>query len=100
MNFPRDGSKTLRQIMAVGRNIQVECDTCRAIHRFTPEEIRALADKVGEEYSLLNRRCRCRLTPGCTGWNRFFYHSGVYRPLFTPEQALRWSMEKRLTGDS
>lgn len=85
----------LGNILSTGREIQVECETCKGLHRFTAAEITALAEKVGREFNLLNRRCRCRLTPGCTGWNRFFFRSGVYRPLFTPEQSGRWGNEAR-----
>lgn len=46
---------------------------------------RALAEKVGPEFSLIDRRCRCRLTPGCDGWNRFDFKAGVFRPMSTPE---------------
>lgn len=95
----------LSNILATERKIQVECEACKEFHRFTQAEIAALAEKVGADYNLANRRCRCRLTPGCQGWNRFFFCSGVYRPLFTPEQADRWHSEAwrarmGLLGDS
>ncbi|KQM18368.1 hypothetical protein [Novosphingobium sp. Leaf2] len=80
----------LDNVLRTGRGIQVECTGCPGLHRFTHDEIAALADKVGRDYNLLNRRCKCRLTPGCEGWNRFFFLSGVYRPLFTPEHSVRW----------
>lgn len=61
--------------------IKVWCDKCRVHREFTREELIALAEKVGRDYALWNRRCRCRLTPACTGWNKFSYMLGVYRPL-------------------
>lgn len=88
-----DSVGILSNILASGREIQVECDTCEMVRRFTQEDIAALAAKVGPDFNLVNRRCRCRLSSECWGWNRFFYCSGVYRPLFTPEQAMRWNSE-------
>lgn len=63
-------------------NIQTTCTKCRRTKRFTKDDLIALAEKVGRDYSLINRRCRCRLKPGCDGWNRFHYLLGVYRPLW------------------
>lgn len=74
-----------------GAEIQVRCQTCKVYRRFTRADLEALAEKVGRDYSLVNRRCRCRLTPGCTGWNVFDYLRGVYRPLRDRETGLRWS---------
>jgi hypothetical protein len=53
-------------------------------------DIAALAGRVGDAYSLIDRRSRCRLTPTCTGWVRFLYCHGVYRPLWTDEAVTRW----------
>lgn len=85
----------LSNIIKTGRQIQVLCSTCRQFHRFAIPEIEALATKVGPDFNLLNRRCRCRLTPGCQGWNRFEFCSGVYRPMWDEATALRWSNEDR-----
>lgn len=60
--------------------IQVRCDKCGVFKRFTREDLVALAEKVGRDFTLKNRRCRCRLTAGCDGWNKFDYLLGVYRP--------------------
>jgi len=73
----------LGRIIKSGTRIKVICDRCRADKEFTPAEIEALAAKTSYRYSLVNRRCKCRLTPGCDGWNRFFYHWGVFRPMVT-----------------
>jgi len=83
----------------VGGDIQATCWTCKGLHRFTMAEIVALAEKVGEDFSFYNRRCRCRLTPGCEGWNQFYFlpfpavrgfregfalkMAAQFRPLFT-----------------
>lgn len=89
----KDTVGILGNILSTGREIQVECDTCGGVHRFTVGEIAALAAKVGLDYNLVNRRCRCRLNPECWGWNRFFFRSGTYRPLWDDATSERWSME-------
>jgi hypothetical protein len=72
-----------------GARIQAVCTVCRRFKRFTKDELMALAERVGRDYRLINRRCRCRLKPGCDGWNRFYYLSGVYRPLWEEDRI--WS---------
>lgn len=74
--------------------IQVECDKCGRYKRLSQDELIALAAKVGRSYSLHNRRCRCHLTKGCEGWNRFFYLHGVYRPLWDEKTWMRWFMAR------
>jgi hypothetical protein len=59
--------------------VQVWCEHCRRHRKLTREDLVALAEKVGRDYSLWNRRCQCRLTAGCTGWNRFSYRHGCMR---------------------
>lgn len=73
-------------------HIQASCTACGQYVRFARADLEALAAKVGRDFSLRNRRCRCRLTPGCRGWNRFFYLAGVYRPLWDEEIAVRWML--------
>lgn len=70
-----------------GRHIRVMCTGCR---EWRDLDLVALAEKVGPEYSLYNRRCRCRLTPGCEGWNKFHIRKGAYRPFWDHETSLRW----------
>lgn len=72
----------LRDLGAIIDNdtkIMVWCEKCRASHEFSKDELIALSERVGRDFSLRNRRCRCRLTPGCDGWNRFCFMLGVYR---------------------
>ena len=85
-----DGVATLGKIIDGRREIQVWCDKCQVYRRFTQDEMVALAEKVGRDYSLVDRRCRCRLTPGCDGWNRFDFLQGVYRPMTTPDGNAYW----------
>lgn len=68
--------------------IQVSCDRCQECRDFTKDDLTALSEKVGRDFSLKNRRCRCRLHPVCDGWNMFFYRRGVYRPLKDPEMTI------------
>lgn len=65
--------------------------SCTACDKWRPVDLDALIKARGPDFSLTGRRYRCRLTPRCTGWNRFFFQSGVMRPLWTEEQAERWS---------
>lgn len=78
-----EACSNLGRIIKSGTQIKVICDTCKADKEFTPADIEALAAKTSYRYSLVNRRCKCRLTPGCDGWNRFYYLRGVYRPMKT-----------------
>lgn len=73
----------LGRIIRTGIRVRARCDDCKATKEFTPADIEALAAKTSYRYSLVDRRCRCRLTPGCDGWNRFDYHMGVWRPMKT-----------------
>lgn len=68
--------------------IRVHCRKCRE-HRDL--DIPALIEKVGRDYTLLNKRTRCRITPGCRGWNVFFYSTGTWtHNMFTEKQSLKW----------
>jgi len=53
--------------------------------------VRWIADQRGEAFKLWNKRTRCRLTTGCSGWNTFSYSNGtwVYR-LYDEAQLDRW----------
>lgn len=70
---------TLGDMIDDYHGVQVTCDRCRYSRKLKVDDIAALAEKVGRDYSLWNRRCKCRLTPGCQGWNSFHYMHGVYR---------------------
>jgi hypothetical protein len=54
-------------------------------------DLQALAAKVDENYSLLDRRSPCRFTDGCKGWVRFMYLFGVYRHLESYERREIWA---------
>lgn len=69
--------------------VEARCDVCEMIQRI---DLEALIAKAGPAYSLWDRRCRCRLTEGCEGWNRFFFLRGVFRPMWDEKTALRWML--------
>lgn len=62
-------AKNLGTLLEAGVEVRAWCDTCTA--RFVVVDVAKLIAIKGEDYSLWNRRTKCRLTPGCTGWNRF-----------------------------
>jgi hypothetical protein len=68
---------------------RVCCDRCDA---WQDVDLAALAARVGRDYSLVDRRCRCKLTPGCRGWNRFLHdlHGGMFSRLWTNAASDRW----------
>jgi len=68
--------------------IQVRCRKCR---QFKTLDIPTLTAKLGRDYRLLDKRTRCRLTPGCDGWNVFGWSTGTWvNPLSTWAQEERW----------
>jgi antitoxin component of MazEF toxin-antitoxin module len=82
--------QTLGAMIDGDAKIQVQCTKCRRFKRFSRDDLVTLAERVGLGYSLINRRCRCRLTEGCDGWNRFYFLMGIYRPLWDEEYGWTW----------
>ena len=78
MSVLLESVENLGKMLVGGRPVRAHCERCGATKEFTAEDIEALAAKVGWRYSLIDRRCKCRLTPGCDGWNRFEYRQGVW----------------------
>lgn len=83
-------TRTLGSMLNGGCKVRVICEKC---HECRDVDLHALAARVGIEYSLIDRRCRCRMTPGCGGWNRFYYCQAVFRPLWTDARARAWVLE-------
>lgn len=80
--------KTLDSLIAESVRVTVSCTQCGK-HDFV--DLQLLRQRVGSgSYSLWNRRCRCRLTPGCNGWNRFRYISGMAWPMWDDEGTAHW----------
>lgn len=79
-------------MIATDRKVRVICEAC---HVFRDIDLLPLRARVGGEYSLVNRRCRCRLTDGCKGWNRFFVLHGAYVGLWDAKAGYRWMFTER-----
>lgn len=80
-------TRTLDAMIAEAVLVKVHCDRCKV---YRDVDLAALREKVGGGYSLVNRRCKCRLTPGCKGWNYFLYLHGVMRHLAELDVRNRW----------
>lgn len=79
--------RTVGAMIDEGIEIRANCDRhCADWFVVDLEKLRRLK---GPDYSLVNRRSRCK-TPGCKGWVKFYYPHGVYRPLCDEETATRW----------
>ncbi|MFS0738193.1 hypothetical protein ABC347_14210 [Sphingomonas sp. 1P06PA] len=77
--------------------VRAACNTC---HQYRDVDLARLVKLKGRDYSLIDRRIGCRLTPGCLGMVRFHYQGGVMRPLWTSEAVERWMWESELAvGD-
>lgn len=74
-------AQTIGGIHDAGGVVQAWCDQCKASVLI---DLPALIEKVGRDYSLVDRRCPCRITQGCVGWNQFRYASGPH--------AVRWNL--------
>lgn len=70
--------------------VKVSCERCGMSRDVDLDQIIA---KRGPAFSIVNKRYRCKLTKGCGGWNRFFYQSGVMRPLWDDKACDRWFEE-------
>lgn len=59
--------------------VRAMCDSCDGYRDVDLVELAAIK---GDGYDLWGRRTRCRITPGCGGWNRFyFYGRGRYETM-------------------
>ena len=87
--FNRFYEPTIGEMARRSVPVFVECTICQAGHRI---DLAQLIERVGPDYLLWNRRCRCRLTGGCPGWNRFLHQrSAVLLPMWDDETAARWT---------
>jgi hypothetical protein len=64
-----------------------ECHTCHSQQKI---DLEALAAKVGRDYSLWNRRCRCRWTPGCKGFTVFMCGGGWPHVMADEQREMWW----------
>lgn len=80
--------QNLGLIVAWDEAIRVTCTECKVWRDV--DTLALLRRTKNPNYRLIDRRCRCRLTPGCRGWNRFYWQAGVFRPLWTQQAINRW----------
>lgn len=78
---------SLDAMIAAGVKVRTICTGCGKYRDLDNEDLKA---KVGGAFSLWNRRTRCRLTEGCSGWNRFYYINGMAWGMWDDEGAARW----------
>lgn len=95
-----EGVSTLEKILRNEREIMVWCEQCKARHEFTQAELAALGERVGLQFSFIDRRCRCRLTEGCDGWNKFCFKQAFYFPMSTEEGRQRQMRRDRVEGQA
>lgn len=74
--------------------VRAYCGECR---RGRAVNLRRLVERKGADYSLINRRTRCRFTPGCMGVVYFHFHDVADIPL-VEERALRAWREQDLAS--
>ena len=82
---------TAAYMLANNVEVRAVCWTCG---RRKAVDIAALNARTSGGYSLINRRCRCRLTVGCDGWNVFEYRAarrGDFLPLYDLATQARWA---------
>lgn len=79
------------RFIAEGERIEIKAWCHGGCGKTRMVDFEKLCAAEGPDYSLIDRRCRCTLTPGCKGWVRFHYKLGVFRPLWTDEAGARWS---------
>ena len=84
--------RTVGAALDEGAEIICACPACK---QWREADLAAISAAKGCDYSLINRRLPCRLTPGCSGLVRFHYMLGVRRPLWDDETACRWIDEDR-----
>lgn len=80
--------QTLDLSIAFG-NVQIKgwCSKCGKVK---PVDFVKLREIKGGDFSLINKRTRCKLTEGCSGWVKFHYKHGIFRPLWDDDTSDRW----------
>jgi len=84
---------TLGGMIDAGQLVKAHCNRCG---KWREIDLVELAARVGRDYSLIDRRCRCRITEGCDGWNSFSaLQAGVWmRPLVSRERSMHWLLTR------
>jgi hypothetical protein len=97
--MPARARRTLAEMIQGGFQSFVRCSLCKG-HRQI--DLHALLAKVGPDYSLWNRRSRCKLTKGCKGWNKFAVGPGYPAKDYDDRTEMRWfdlEWDERHAGD-
>jgi hypothetical protein len=84
--MPARTRRTLAEMVESGFESFARCPTC-GFHKEI--DLPALLAKVGPDYSLWNRRCRCR-RPNCIGWVRFAVGPGWQTKDYDDATEARW----------
>lgn len=75
VNHP-PSTETVGLLIEHGVRVRVTCTVCRTNWREV--DLEKVARVKGRDFSLWNKRTRCRLTPGCEGLNEFMHDSRGY----------------------
>lgn len=84
--------QTIGEMLAKGEGVRVGCSRCKSGRLV---DLAKLIEAKGPDYSLFNRRCRCKLMKGCPGYNRFFTTSGFGKMFWDEATDLRWMEDDR-----
>lgn len=69
----------LGALIAAHASVGAICDGCDG---WRDIDLIELAGAMGLEYDLWDRRTCCRITDGCSGWNRFYFDGrGRFEPM-------------------
>ncbi len=88
--------KSLDALIGADLGVRAMCTACPG---HLDIDLLALREKVGGAYSLFNRRCACRITPGCGGWNRFYCMKGMAQGMWDDATAHRWAVRDAQRGN-
>jgi predicted DNA binding protein len=76
-----------------GHIARARCRKCGKVQDLDRDALNRIAKAKGLAYSLIDKRTRCRLTTGCTGWNIFAYQRGCwFYGLYSDAQERLWEV--------
>lgn len=68
---------SVAKMIRLGVECKAMCEVCKASKMVN---IQAVADKRGDDFSLMGKRAPCHVD-GCAGAVRFFFMHGFWRPM-------------------
>lgn len=71
--------ETLYSLIEVAVRVTVSCTLCS---KYDFVDLKLLRERTSGDFSLWNRRYRCKLSLDCKGWNRFRYVSVMAWPMW------------------